>query len=161
MVRRYTFILFAILIICLAFHLVSIENDFEDAVSFVLSREGGLIDDPNDPGGLTKYGICQRSYPKLDIKNLTIEDARKIYYEDYWLKSGCDKLKPPFDLIVFDTSVHCGVSRAKEFLDKCNGWEDYLLLRIQFYSHLEISKYYMRGWVNRVVSLYEKIQKSP
>ena len=158
-IKQYAIILFIILAIYFLFHCSPVENDFEIAVEFVLEREGGLSDDPDDPGGLTKYGISQRAYPQLDIENLTVYDAKEIYYQDYWLKSGCDKLVPPLDLIVFDTSVHCGVSRARGFLEESSDWRDYLLRRIVFYSKLEIAKYFMRGWTNRVVSLYENIEK--
>lgn len=50
----------------------------------LLVVEGGYVNDPNDPGGETKYGISKRSYPHVDIKNLTEDDARKIFVEDYF-----------------------------------------------------------------------------
>lgn len=50
----------------------------------LLVVEGGYVNDPNDPGGETKYGISKRSYPRVDIKNLTEDDARKIFIEDYF-----------------------------------------------------------------------------
>ena len=62
--------------------------DFEEAIPTVLENEGGLVDDRNDPGGLTKYGISQRSYPNVDIRNLTVEGAKAIYLRDYWMFSG-------------------------------------------------------------------------
>jgi len=39
----------------------------------VLRREGGakLTKDPDDPGGVTKYGISKRSNPDVDVENLT------------------------------------------------------------------------------------------
>lgn len=156
-IKQYAIVLFILLAIYFLCNLPPV-NDFDRAVDFVLEREGGLSEDPNDPGGLTKYGISQKAYPNLDIKNLTIDDAKKIYYEDYWLKSGCNELNFPFDIIVFDTSVHCGVYRAREFLSESSDWKDYLLRRIEFYTELEIAKYYMRGWVNRVIHLYEEVR---
>ena len=47
-------------------------SSFDLAIPIVLENEGGYINDPNDPGGETKYGISKRSYPALDIKNLTV-----------------------------------------------------------------------------------------
>lgn len=58
----------------------------------ILKHEGGYVNHPNDRGGETKYGISKRQYPNLDIKNLTKEEAMKIYYEDYWVKSDADKI---------------------------------------------------------------------
>ena len=54
---------------------------FEVAVDFILSVEGGLVDDPTDPGGLTKFGISQRAYPKLNIRDLTADTAKALYTE--------------------------------------------------------------------------------
>ena len=62
--------------------------DFNLAISIVLTNEGGLVDDPNDPGGLTNYGISKASYPNLDIKNLTVAQATAIYLRDFWLFGG-------------------------------------------------------------------------
>lgn len=56
----------------------------------LLLVEGGYVNDPNDPGGETKFGISKRSYPHLDIKNLTEDDAKKIFIEDFF--------NPYFDL---------------------------------------------------------------
>lgn len=132
-------------------------KEFEKAISFVLEHEGGLVKDKNDPGGLTKYGISQKSYPYLDIRNLTLEKAKQIYYENYWLKADCDKISFPLNLIIFDTAVNCGVRRAKEFVVKSLGWQDYLFKRIEFYAGLKTAKYFLRGWVNRVIDLYKLI----
>ena len=77
--------------------------NFENAVEITLKNEGGLVDNPSDPGGLTKFGISQRSYPNVDIKNLTVEDAKAIYLRDFWRFGGindqqvADKL---FDMVV-------------------------------------------------------------
>jgi len=144
------------------------KRTFEDALKFVLKWEGGYSNDPNDPGGETKFGISKRSYPNLDIKNLTLEQAKEIYFQNYWLKAGCDELTSPLDIIVFDTAVNMGVSRAKEFLDKCfsynadenlgyHSWRDYLIRRIVFYAGLGTAKLYIRDWVNRVVDLYKNV----
>lgn len=50
----------------------------------LLVVEGGYVNDPNDPGGETKYGISKRFYPRVDIKNLTKDDAKKIFVKDYF-----------------------------------------------------------------------------
>lgn len=63
------------------------QERFLKAIEEVLGNEGGLVNDPKDPGGLTKYGISQRTYPHLDIANLTRDEAVEIYYRDWWLKN--------------------------------------------------------------------------
>jgi len=134
-------------------------NDFEKSLKFVLKWEGGYSNDPNDPGGETKYGISKKSYPHEDIKNMTLERAKKIYYENYWLKAGCDRLGFPMNMVVFDTAVNCGRSRANKIYLASLGWEDYLFNRIKFYTGLKTAKYYLRGWVNRVIDLHEFIKR--
>ena len=66
--------------------------DFEKAVEFVLRMEGGYVNDPKDPGGETNFGIAKKSYPGVDIKNLTEEQAEEIYKRDYWEKYNIGEL---------------------------------------------------------------------
>ena len=63
-------------------------SSFDLAIPIVLENEGGYVNDPADPGGETKYGISKRSYPALDIKNLTVEQATAIYLKDFWQFDG-------------------------------------------------------------------------
>jgi lysozyme family protein len=92
---------------------------FERMVSVVLKHEGGYVHDPNDPGGETKYGISKRAYPDLDIKNLTVEQAREIYYRDYYLKVKADKIPDKqLALELFDMAVNAGVAHAVMMLQE-------------------------------------------
>ena len=61
---------------------------FEPAIEITLKNEGGLVDNPSDPGGLTNFGLSQRSYPNVNIRGLTVEEAKAIYLRDYWLFGG-------------------------------------------------------------------------
>lgn len=128
-------------------------ENFEKAVEFILKWEGGYVNNPADPGGETKFGISKKAYPKLDIKNLTEGDVRVIYFNDYWLKAGCDRLDWPLCLVHFDTAVNTGRGRADEFKAKAFNWTDYLFLRIEFYCNLKKPEF-LRGWLNRVIDLY-------
>ena len=136
-----------------------VENDFDKALKFVLKWEGGYSNDPRDPGSETKFGISKRSYPKLDISKLTLKQAKEIYYQNYWLKTGCDELPFPFNIVVFDTAVNMGRSRAMELLNTYNDWRDYLLKRLYTYSKFKLAKLYFRGWANRVLDLYNYIKE--
>jgi len=90
---------------------------FEKAFALVLKHEGGYVNDPNDPGGETKYGISKRAYPDLDIKNLTEEDAKRIYYNDYWIKNRYEEIEyEPLAVKLFDIAVNVGPRRANMFL---------------------------------------------
>jgi len=101
---------------------------FEDIIDNVLRREGGssITNDSADPGGLTKYGISQRAYPDIDIKGLQEHEAKRIYFEDYWLKSKADKLPDQLKEIFFDMVVNFGVRGATKVLQRaCNGKNSY------------------------------------
>lgn len=57
---------------------------FDRIFEELIEIEGGYVNDPEDAGGETKYGISKRQYPEVDIKTLDKEDAKAIYYNDYW-----------------------------------------------------------------------------
>lgn len=98
--------------------------DFVPALAFALKWEvggapnGGYLSPEaaarlGDPGGETKYGISKRSYPHLDIANLTLDQARDIYRLDYWNASGnqdshCSELPWPLNAVHFDCVVNVG-----------------------------------------------------
>lgn len=82
---------------------------FENAFQKTIGLEGGYVNNPLDRGGETKYGISKRAHPDLDIKNLTIDQARLFYRSRYWDPLRLDELES--DLImdeIFDTAVNCG-----------------------------------------------------
>ena len=59
--------------------------NFNEIIDQVLEHEGGDVNNPHDTGGETNYGIAKRWYPEVDIKNLNVDDAVNIYYNDYSL----------------------------------------------------------------------------
>jgi lysozyme family protein len=92
---------------------------FNNLIDKVLLHEGGYVCDPADPGGETKYGISKRTYPNLDIKNLTVEDAKDIYYHDWWTPLKCGEIN--HDLIaqkLLDTCVNVGKSAGVKILQR-------------------------------------------
>ena len=135
------------------------EKNFNKALSFVFKWEGGLTIDENDPGGTTKWGISQRSYPSLNIESLTREEAARIYKKDYWDKVGGDTLPFPFDVLAFDMAVNCGVGRASRLIGKATCGKDYLFKRIEYYTKLTQFNLYGKGWVNRCIDLYKLIEE--
>lgn len=98
--------------------------DFPTALSVLLEHEGGLVDDPRDPGGITKYGISLKAYPSLGkegIKQLTIAAAGDIYKRDYWDAVRCDDMPDKVRLILFDCAVNQGVGFAAKALQSAAG----------------------------------------
>lgn len=57
--------------------------------------------DPDDPGGTTKYGIDQRSHPRVNIAALTRDGALHIYFAD-WTRLPCDELPRPLGELLMD-----------------------------------------------------------
>jgi lysozyme family protein len=89
--------------------------EFSPAVTKTIRREGGatITDDPTDKGGLTKYGISQRAYPSVDIRNLSEAGAWEIYRRDYWDKVGGDDIKSQAVAeTLFDFAVNAGPKTA-------------------------------------------------
>ncbi len=150
---------------------------FNEAIEKVLTHEGGYVNDPTDAGGETKYGISKRAYPDLDIKNLTKEDAKKIYHQDYWLKSYADRLPTDVRYIHFDTAINMGLNRAAKLLQESIGGIavdgmignqtlsnasktnlfKYALYRLAYYNKIIGRKNsqvkYINGWTNRVLDI--------
>lgn len=78
----------------------------------------GYVNDPADPGGETKYGIAKRYYPDLDIKGLTYEQARRLYYAEYWQRFKCDLVPEPLRGTYFDMLVIPGPGAAGRLLQR-------------------------------------------
>lgn len=92
--------------------------DFEAAMVDLFEEEGGYSNDPDDPGGETKWGIDKATYPNVDIKNLTKDGAKAIYWADWW-RPLLDRGIPPKTLAkLFDVSVNIGKGRAYKFLQR-------------------------------------------
>ena len=103
--------------ICCGKALFTSNTRFNKAFTNLIKEEGGYVNDKADPGGETKYGISKRSYPKMDIKNLTLKQASNIYQRDFYNAMQCDEL--PSDMIaqeVLEQGVNMGIKTAVKFL---------------------------------------------
>ena len=144
------------------------KEHFEKTLKFVLQREGGYVNNPNDLGGETNKGITYRTYnayrkskglPPKSVKYISDEEVKDIYYNNYYKASGADKISDPkLSAYVFDTAVNMGVSRAKTFLSQSNGSADkFEQLRRAKYDEFVAAKpsqkRYLQGWNNRVTEL--------
>lgn len=136
-------------------------SDFDRCISFVLRMEGGLSEHPSDPGGTTNYGISQRSFPHLDIKNLAREEAVEIYRTLYWDRADCDSLPWPMNLLVFDTAVNSGVGTATRWLRQHPTFNSYLANRLRFYTDLNTWGTFGKGWTRRMAALVETAGEQP
>lgn len=89
---------------------------FDVAFDRLIGHEGGYVNDPNDPGGETKWGISKRSYPKLDIFNLTREAAKGIYLTDFWER--VPGIPDSVKFQAFDAAVNHGIEHAIRMLQR-------------------------------------------
>jgi lysozyme family protein len=93
---------------------------FDEAFEISIGNEGGYVNDPDDAGGETKFGISKRVYPDLDINNLTLEDAKRLYYNDFWDTKACNMNRLPSKVAieVFDTGINMGMTTAFKMLQE-------------------------------------------
>lgn len=131
----------------------------------VFRHEGGYVNDPDDLGGETKFGITKRRYPNLDIKNLTKEKAKELYYKDFYVPMEIEKIKNPLlALHHFDMGINAGIGNAKKILAAATSLSEktgknmvtcYKDLRIEYYKKVATyrnNQKFLIGWINRVNS---------
>ena len=99
-------------------------STFDRAIKYVLQHEGGLVNDPADPGGLTNRGITQRDYPNLDIRNLTVDQTIEIYRKDYWRPVYDEMTDTDAACKIFDMAVNMGHRQAHKLLQRAVGERD-------------------------------------
>lgn len=96
--------------------------NFDDAFTRLMGSEGGYTNNPADPGGETNWGISKRSYPDMDIANLTQDGAKTIYLRDFWNPIG--DADPAIKFQVFDFAVNSGIQTAIRKLQAAIGVAD-------------------------------------
>jgi lysozyme family protein len=156
--------------------------NFDRAFDRLIGHEGKFTDNPLDDGNWTggkqgrgrlvgtKYGIAAASYPHLDIKNLTLDEAKHIYKEDFWDILG--DAHPAVKFQVFDAAVNHGHGNAVRILQRAVGVADdgkwgpvsqaalapmdhndvllrFLAYRLKFWAALKRFDEFGRGWTNR------------
>jgi lysozyme family protein len=107
---------------------------WERCYTKTLKFEGGFQNNPKDIGNWTggqigvgelkgtKYGISAKSYPNLDIENLTQDQAIAIYRRDYWDKLRLGEIDSNrIAWKIFDLSVNMGRRTATHILQKAVG----------------------------------------
>lgn len=93
------------------------DDRFYKAIEIILGHEGGYVNDPEDPGGETNWGISKRSYPELDIKNLTRDEAIEIYRKDWWDKYGYNRIEnDSLAFMLFDQAILNGANMVNRMM---------------------------------------------
>lgn len=110
---------------------------FDFCLEAGLEEEGGFVDNPNDPGGVTNMGITIRLAGTIhldldhdgdtdanDIRAITKADAALVYYTSFYKPQSCDLMPLPIAYLVFDTSINMGMSAGAKFLQRVLGVAD-------------------------------------
>lgn len=149
--------------------------DFDTAFDRLMGHEGGYVNDPNDPGGETNWGISKRSYPNEDIRGMTKERAKVLFRRDFWDRINADKLADGVAWQAADFAYHSGAQTAIRYLQRALGvaddghWgpksqaaadamsESDLIMRLiaerlRFMVRLSNWQHASRGWVNRMAA---------
>jgi lysozyme family protein len=102
-------------------------DKFLRCLRFVLKWEGGVSNDPDDRGGLTKCGVTQATYdryrkakglPLQPVAKMTEPEMKEIYWRFYWQPVKGDEFAYPLALALFDTAVNMGVGTAVKLLQR-------------------------------------------
>lgn len=99
------------------------------ALAAVLHHEGGFVNHPLDPGGITNLGCtkatwekwCGRPVTEAEMRALSPADVSPLYKEKYWDKVKGDELPAGVDYVVFDTAINSGPGRAAKLLQETIG----------------------------------------
>lgn len=102
---------------------------FEEALEHVLKHEGGFVNHPKDPGGMTNLGVTKKVWDEWigressedEMRNLKPEDVANLYKKMYWDRVKGDDLPSGVNYCVFDASVNSGTGRAAKWLQEAVG----------------------------------------
>ena len=105
------------------------KENFLDALAAVLHHEGGFVNHPKDPGGMTNLGVTKRVWEEwvgheVDekaMRALTPEIVGPMYKTKYWDKIKGDELPTGVDYAVFDAAINSGPGRAAKWLQQAVG----------------------------------------
>lgn len=159
------------------------KDNFGAALAAVLHHEGGFVNHPADPGGMTNLGCtkrvweehCGHEVDEKAMRALTPADVSPIYKTKYWDKIKGDDLPAGVDYAVFDAAINSGPGRAAKWLQTAVGVvpdggigpktlaavaaypgdliDDYSKLRLSFLTGLPTWPTFGRGWGRRVAEV--------
>jgi lysozyme family protein len=157
--------------------------NFDAALKAILHHEGGFVNHPADPGGMTNLGVTKKVWEEwvgheVDekaMRALTPEIVGPMYKTKYWDKVRGDDLPTGVDYAVFDAAVNSGPGRAAKWLQACVGVEpdggigpktlaavaafdgdlveDYAKRRLSFLMDLPHWGTFGKGWSRRVAEV--------
>ena len=105
------------------------KENWPEALAIILKHEGGFVNHPADPGGMTNLGVTKSVWEawtkkpatEADMRALTPEMVAPLYKHNYWDAIRGDDLPDGVDLCVVDCAVNAGPGRAGQFLQRVVG----------------------------------------
>lgn len=100
--------------------------DIRQIASEIISREGGFVEDPDDPGGATKHGVTIHTMRRLDldldqdgdvdrqdVQNISPALAEEVFLRDYFERPRIGSLPDILHATVFDMYVNSGAQAVR------------------------------------------------
>ena len=108
------------------------QENWDDSFAAVLKHEGGFVNHPKDPGGMTNLGVTKaaweaylnRNVTEVEMRGLTPDAVKPFYKAMYWDKIKGDQLPAGVDYAAYDLAVNSGVGRAAKYLQRIAGVTD-------------------------------------
>lgn len=165
-------------------------SSFETTFNRTIGHEGKFQANPKDRGNWTsgkegvgelkgtKWGLAAMTYPDLDIANITLEQAKEIYYNDWWLKLKMERWPNVMKYQMFDAAFNHGTGRANQFIQFAVHVKDdgiigpktiaavnmtdhndivmrFLAKRLRYFTEVKAWKEFSKGWTLRVAQCLE------
>jgi lysozyme family protein len=104
-------------------------SNWQKAFEQMLASEGGYVNHPSDPGGMTNLGVTKRVWEEWvgresnekEMRSLTPEMVEPLYKRKFWDACKCDELPTGVDYLVFDFAVNAGPGRSAKILQTAVG----------------------------------------
>jgi len=108
------------------------KENWDACFAMVLKHEGGFVNHPKDPGGMTNLGVTRtnwelyldRDVTEADMRALTPEMVKPFYKKNYWDRIRGDELPSGVDYAAYDLAVNSGTGRAAKYLQRIAGVTD-------------------------------------
>jgi lysozyme family protein len=105
------------------------KENWEQCFALVLKHEGGFVNHPKDPGGMTNLGVTRTNWElfldhdvtEADMRALTPEMVKPFYKKNYWDRIRGDELPSGVDYAAYDLAVNSGTGRAAKYLQRIAG----------------------------------------
>jgi lysozyme family protein len=109
-----------------------VKDNFDKCFALVIDDEGGFVDHPKDPGGMTNLGVTRRNWEvylnrnvtEIEMRGLTPDIVKPFYKAMYWDKIKGDQLPAGVDYAAYDFAVNSGTRRAAKYLQRIAGVAD-------------------------------------